>query len=248
MKKVYLLPGLLTTGNFFCGLLGLTFVMQQQYLYAAELCLVAMIFDFVDGQVARIRRSSTRFGIEYDSLSDMLSFGILPTFLAYSMVLQDMGRVGLGIAFLYSVCCALRLARFNSQVYKEEKKVFTGLPTPAAAGLICSMIVLAGRYEIHFLTTLLPFLMLSLSYLMVSTIRYPAFQGAGVRQKKPFLNLVGVIITATVVVSYPEVSFFFLFAAYTVAGVLSHYRFRRSARYIRSLLLTSPLPEDSENP
>ncbi len=247
MKKIYIVPSLLTTGNFFCGIIGLTFVMQNQYLYAAEICLVAMLFDFVDGQVARMSRSSTRFGIEYDSLADMLSFGILPTFMAYSIVLNKMGRGGLAIVFLYSVCCALRLARYNAQVYKEESKNFTGLPTPAAAGLICSLIVIAGRYELHLLIKVLPFLMLALSYLMVSTIRYPAFQGASLRRKKPFLDLVGVVITATVVVSYPEIAFFLLFSAYAATGILAYFRYRTCTRYIRSVLLTSPLPEDGES-
>jgi CDP-diacylglycerol--serine O-phosphatidyltransferase len=246
MRKIYILPSLLTTGNFFCGIFGLTFVLNGQYPYAAVLCLVAMLFDFVDGQVARVRKASTRFGIEYDSLADMLSFGILPTFLAYSMVLKNIERIGLGIAFLYAVCCALRLARYNSQLYKEERRSFTGMPTPASAGLICSLIVLAGRYEIMGLLKALPFLMLALAYLMVSTIRYPAFQGAHPKQKKPFLKLVGIVITATVVVAYPEITFFLLFAAYASSGILAHYRFRKCFSYIRSVLLTSALPEDNE--
>jgi CDP-diacylglycerol--serine O-phosphatidyltransferase len=246
MKKVYLIPSLLTTCNFFCGVFGLTLAFKGQYVYAAEACLVAMLFDFVDGQVARARRLSTKFGIEYDSLTDMVSFGILPTCLGYLLILDRMGRFGLGVAFLFAVCSALRLARYNAQVYREEKKCFTGLPTPAAAGLVCSFIFLAERYEIELLIKLLPFLMLGLSYLMVSTLRYPAFEGTSVRQKKPFLTLVGIVITAVIVVTYPEVSFFFLFSAYTAFGILAHFRFRRSTQWIRSVLLTAPLSEDSE--
>ena len=98
MKKVYIVPNLVTTCNFFCGLLGLIFAMEGQYLYAAEACVVAMLFDFVDGQVARVRGATTRFGIEYDSLADMVSFGILPTSMGYLMVLHRMGRIGLGVS------------------------------------------------------------------------------------------------------------------------------------------------------
>ncbi|MCX6353688.1 MAG: CDP-diacylglycerol--serine O-phosphatidyltransferase [Candidatus Aureabacteria bacterium] len=247
MRKVPLLPSLITTGNFFCGMLGMTFVIQNQYLYAAESCLVAMLFDFVDGQVARHHGGSTRFGVEFDSLADMLSFGIVPTFMAYSMILAGMGRFGMAIAFLYAVCCALRLARYNIQLNKEERRSFTGLPTPAAGGLICSVIVLVGRYDLNVMIKTLPFLMLGLSYLMVCTLRYPAFNGGGARKRKPFLNLVGIVISAVIVVIYPEISFFILFAAYAAYGVLAHFRFQTLTSWIRSILLTEPLPEDSEN-
>jgi len=248
MKKVPLLPSLLTTGNFFCGMLGMTFVMHGQYLYAAESCLVAMLFDFVDGQAARHRGGSTRFGIEFDSLADLLSFGIVPAFMAYSMILGDMGRFGTAIAFLYSICCALRLARYNIQLNKEERRSFTGLPTPAAGGLICSMIVLLRRYELNAMIKFLPLLMLVLSYLMVCTLRYPALQGASARKKKPFLNLVGIVLSAVIVVIYPEISFFVLFAAYAAYGILAHFRFQTITAWIRSILLTEPLPEDGKNP
>lgn len=247
MKRVSIVPSLITTGNFFCGILGMVFVTHGRYLYAAEACLVAMLFDFVDGQVARVRGATTRFGIEYDSLADMLSFGILPTFMGYSKVLEGMGRFGIGIAFLYAVCCALRLARYNAQLFKEERRSFTGLPTPAAAGLISSVVVLEGRYELPFIAKTLPFVMLLMAYLMVSTLRYPAFQGASSKQKKPFLNLVGIVITASIVVSYPEMSFFMLFAAYAMFGVLAHFRFRTITSWLRSFLLTSPLPGEHEN-
>lgn len=246
MKKVNLIPNIITTANFFCGLLGLTFAMKGQFLYAAEACFVAMLFDFIDGQVARRKGATTRFGIEYDSMADMLSFGILPTCMGYLMVLKDIGRIGMGIAFLYAVCCALRLARYNAQAFREERTNFIGLPTPAAAGLICSVIVFAGRYEMAFPIRLLPLLMLVLSYLMVCTLRYPAFQGAGARQKKPFLNLVVIVLTASVVVSYPELSFFLLFAAYASFGILAYFRFKTCTRFIRSILLTVPLAEDAE--
>lgn len=248
MKKISLIPGILTTGNFFCGILGMTFLAHGQYLYAAEACLIAMLFDFLDGQVARIRGATTRFGIEYDSLADMLSFGVLPTFMAYLRLLNGMGRFGMGITFLYSICCALRLARYNAQIYREERRKFTGLPTPAAAGLVCSVIVLEGRYEMEPLLKILPFLMLLLSYLMVSTLNYPAFQRVTARRKKPFLNLVGMVISASIVVIYPEISFFLLFAAYTAYGVLAHFRFQTVTSWLRSVLLTEPLPEDGKNP
>ena len=246
MKRVYLLPNLLTTANFFCGLLGLTFAMKGAFLYAAAACVVAMLFDFVDGQVARTRGASSRFGIEYDSLADMLSFGILPTAMGYMMVLHRLGRIGLGIAFLYAVSCALRLARYNAQAHEEEQSSFVGLPTPAAAGLICSVIVFAGRYELSFPVTLLPFLMLALAYLMVSTLPYPSFKRASVRQKKPFLNLVGIVVTASIIVSYPEICFLLLFTAYGSVGILAHFRFRRCARLVRAGLMSTPFPAENE--
>lgn len=108
--------------------------------------------------------------------------------------------------------------------------------------------MLAGRYELHLLVTFIPFLMLGLSYLMVSTLRYPAFQGTGARKKKPFLNLVGIVITASIVASFPEISFFILFAAYTASGILARFRFRTVTAWIRSILLADPIPEDGNSP
>ncbi|MDP8248017.1 MAG: CDP-diacylglycerol--serine O-phosphatidyltransferase [Candidatus Tritonobacter lacicola] len=214
MKKIYLVPNLLTTANFFCGLLSLVFTLNGYPVLSAQMILTGMLFDVLDGLIARARKKTSRFGLEYDSLADLLTCGIAPTLLIYSLVLKEMGQVGLGVAFLYSVCCALRLARFNAQVQKEEKHSFTGLPTPAAAGLIATFMLVTQKFGLESWRTALPFGVLVLSYLMVSTVRYPAPGSLSVWKRRPFFYLVVLILLACVFVAQPELCLFFLFAVY----------------------------------
>lgn len=219
MKKIYIVPNLLTTANFFCGLLSIVFSMEGALVPASQVILVGMLFDALDGLVARAKKKTSRFGLEYDSLADLLTFGIAPTVVLYRLVLGGMGRVGLGVAFLYAVCCALRLARFNAQVMKEEKHSFTGLPTPATSGIITTFVLVTSKFGLESLQKGLPFAVLILSYLMVSTVRYPAPGTLRVWKRKPFFYLVVLVLLACVFVAEPELCLFSLFAAYCLYGV-----------------------------
>lgn len=218
MKKVYLLPNLFTTGNFFFGVLSLLKSVQGQFGVAAKLLFISMLFDFFDGVVARRRRITSRFGLEYDSFADLVSFGLAPTVLLYGLYLKDLGRTGVGIAFLYAVCCGLRLARFNAQLQVEGKSGFVGLPSPAAAGVICSFVLTFSRFGFGGYVKTLPFVALALSSLMVSAFPYPTLFQVSLWKKRPFFYLVLIVLVMTVAVAQPEISLFLLFMGYASLG------------------------------
>ena len=240
MKKIYLVPSLLTTANFFCGLLALVFTLNGYLVLAAQVILIGMLFDMLDGLIARASKKTSRFGLEYDSLADLLTFAIAPTLLIYQLVLKDMGQVGLGVAFLYSVCCALRLARFNAQFMKEEKHSFTGLPTPACAGIVATFILVTHKFGLRYWSSALPFGLLVMSYLMVSTVRYPAVGSLRIWKKKPFFYLVVLVLLACVFVAQPELCLFLLFAAYCLYGPCRRIMSRRVSRQTESGMDMAP--------
>lgn len=213
MRKIYLVPNLCTTGNFFCGLMSMTLTIREEYSIAAWLILLAMVFDFLDGYLARLTRSISRFGVEYDSLADLTTFGLAPALLIYRAFLLDMGRLGIGAAFLFSVSAALRLARFNVQFHGEEKHEFRGLPTPAAAGVMATLILLVARFSID-PSGWLPVLMILLSYLMLSTVRFAALSRIEVYNRKPFIYLALIILCFVAIIFYAEAFFFLGFTGY----------------------------------
>lgn len=224
MRKIYILPNLFTTGNFFCGVLALSLLFQDKFIPAAFIIILAMVFDFIDGQVARLYRVTSRFGVEYDSLADFMTFGVATTFLIYRMFLVEMGRLGIGLAFLYSVFCALRLARFNTQVKKEEKTNFTGLPSPISAGILVSFILVINRYHLLGWGKAIPFIMVALCYLMISTYTYPTLISLRVRGKKPFLYLVGLVMGLAILIFWAELGLFCVFVAYMALGLIQSWR------------------------
>ena len=138
---IYILPNLFTTANIFCGFFAMISTMKQNYLYAAYAIVVAAIFDQFDGRLARLTRSTSKFGAEYDSLCDVVSFGVAPAFLMFHWALQPFGRLGWMACFLYVACGAIRLARFNVQVNIIEKNYFQGLPIPMAGGIVASSVL-----------------------------------------------------------------------------------------------------------
>jgi len=243
MKKIYILPNLFTTGNFFCGLLALLWIFQGRYIPAAFLIILAMVFDFTDGQVARLYHASSRFGVEYDSLADFLTFGVATTALAYRVALADLGRFGIAFAFLYAVMCALRLARFNTQVKKEEKTDFTGLPCPISAGIIVSYIIFIHRYNLKNWEKAVPFLMIILGVLMVSTYTYPTLLTLKARRKKPFLYLVAIVLALAIIIFWAEIGLLLAFLSYMslgLAGAFRHHARKRKAPEGESLPARNP--------
>ncbi|MEC4677242.1 MAG: CDP-diacylglycerol--serine O-phosphatidyltransferase [Nitrospirota bacterium] len=222
-KGIYIIPNLFTTGNLFCGVFAIMSVFHTQYLTAATAILVGSIFDVLDGKLARLTNTTSRFGVEYDSLSDLVSFGIAPGLLAYAWALQPYGRLGWMGLFLYIVCGALRLARFNVQVSSVESTDFIGLPTPAAAILVATMVMFDGNV-FALGDAVRPALTLALIYLlaflMVSNIRYRSFKGLDLRDRKPFNVLVGFILAFMVLVTIPWIMLFTLSALYVFLGIL----------------------------
>lgn len=220
MKKISLLPSLFTTGNLFCGIYAIFLVLNGKVYSGAWFVLSAIFFDFLDGTIARIKNMATRFGLEYDSLADLISFGFAPAMMVYLAQLKDMGRMGVALIFIYIACTALRLARFNTQKVTLHKMSFLGLPTPAAGGFIASSFILQEKYPCCVLIRIMPILLLILSALMVSTFRYPALGVFNLWKKKPFLNLVGIILCGTMVFLHLELFLFLCFSGYILFGIL----------------------------
>jgi CDP-diacylglycerol--serine O-phosphatidyltransferase len=227
MKRgVYILPNLLTSGSLFCGFYAMIAALNSKYLYAAVAIAIAILFDGVDGKVARLTKTTSRFGVEYDSLADLVAFGVAPALLIFSWALRPYGKFGWLAAFLYVACGALRLARFNVQLDTVESRYFRGLPIPGAAGLIVATVFLFYRLDVRGEVTNLFILLLIyvLAFLMVSNIRYPSFKNLELLKRKPFGTLVAMVLVIVVVVAEPAVMLFIFAAVYLLLGPVSAVR------------------------
>jgi CDP-diacylglycerol--serine O-phosphatidyltransferase len=221
MKRgVYILPNLLTSGSLFCGFYAIIAAFNGKYLFAAVAIAIAVLFDGVDGKVARLTKTTSRFGVEYDSLADLVAFGVAPAILVFAWALQPYGKFGWLAVFLYVACGALRLARFNVQLDTVEARYFRGLPIPAAAGLITATFFLLHRLGERGETKHLFLLLLTymLAFLMVSNIRYPSFKNLELLKRKPFSTLVASILVIVVVVAEPGIILFVIAASYLLLG------------------------------
>ena len=222
-QAIYVVPNLFTTGNLFCGLYAIIAVYDGSYVKAALAILVALIFDMLDGQSARWTKTTSQFGIEYDSLADLVSFGIAPAVLVYAWALNAHGVLGLAVVFAYVGCGALRLARYNVQAATGDNRYFTGLPIPAAASVLASLwifdhhILQLGQEVKPVLILIITFV---LAFLMVSTIKYTKFKGMRLRAGEGFLYLVWAVLGIMLIVAAPQIAPFLLFAGYAVSGVV----------------------------
>lgn len=218
--KFYPLPCMFTLASLFCGFYSMVYAVKGEFYIAAIAILIAAIFDALDGRVARMTRTTSQFGVELDSLCDMVSFGVAPGFLAYLWALEPYGRYGWLAAFLYVAMTSLRLARFNSQNVKSASKDFMGLPCPAAAAMIVTSVMfthyLGITGEVKHISLLL--LVYLLSYLMVSTHRYLSFKSPNQGKFKTFQVLVAMLLVAILVVAEPDIMLFALFALYILSG------------------------------
>jgi CDP-diacylglycerol--serine O-phosphatidyltransferase len=219
-RGVYILPNLFTTGNLFCGFWAIISVFQERFFYAAIAILLAAVFDVLDGKVARLSGATSKFGIQYDSLADLVSFGIAPALLAFSWALRPYGRFGWLAAFLFVACGALRLARFNVQTSSGEVKYFKGLPIPAAASMIALTIMLYLRLiETGWVKDIVILVMIYiLAFLMVSNIRYFSFKELGLAKRKPFSTFMFVVLSMIVIVMEPRIVLFGFVLAYVFSG------------------------------
>ncbi len=231
-RGIYLLPNLFTTMNMFCGFYAMVAAINGKFVAAAYAIVIAGIFDNLDGKIARATQSTSQFGVEFDSLADLVSFGVAPGLLMYQWVLSPLGRIGWLAAFLFVACGALRLARFNTQVGTVSSKHFVGLPIPAAAGMNAVMVLFC--HKIGMADQIPPLIILimlySLSFLMVSTIKYPSFKNAALFRNKNFNMLVTAILILIFIAAQPPVALFLIGTVYVASGPLVTLRYARLAR------------------
>jgi CDP-diacylglycerol--serine O-phosphatidyltransferase len=221
MKKgIYVLPNLFTTASLFSGFYAIVASFNEDYLKAAAAIMVALILDGLDGRMARMTNTTSKFGTEYDSLSDVVSFGVAPAVLAYTWSLFPYGKWGWIAAFLFMACGALRLARFNVQVGIIDKSVFNGLPIPAAAIVLASFVILrdflGGAGEFTHISVLIGMIVLAL--LMVSNIKYYSFKDLNYFVRKPFMSFILILCIFAVVVAEPQITIFTFTFGYAISG------------------------------
>jgi CDP-diacylglycerol---serine O-phosphatidyltransferase len=237
-RGVYLIPSLFTTGNLICGFFSLVSTFNGEYLQAALFIVLANVLDGLDGFVARITKTTSQFGVELDSLADLVSFGVAPAVLVYYWALVPWSTWGWLAACLYVVCGALRLARFNVQIKNVEKTHFVGLPIPAAAEMIAATVLLyfglggEGAANKEVILLLVIYL---LAGLMVSNLRYFSLKQKWVFKKKhPFWVLISAILFIKFFIAEPQIMFFSVFLLYTLSGpllwLLTVYKRRRDKR------------------
>ena len=219
-RGIYLLPNILTTANLFCGFYGILASMQGGYELSAVLLVVAMILDSLDGRIARMTNTMSKFGAEFDSLADLVTFGVAPAILTYSWALSAYGKWGWMVAFLFVVCGALRLARFNIQIGIIESRVFNGLPIPGAASVIATGIMLyfylGGHGKYHDFSILMTTVALAL--LMVSNTKYYSFKDLNFFSRKPFMSFVLIVIVLIIVAAEPQITLFTFSVGYSLSG------------------------------
>jgi CDP-diacylglycerol--serine O-phosphatidyltransferase len=231
-KGIYLLPNGITLCGMSCGFYSLIATLRGDFNDAGWLILVANIFDMLDGWIARVTNSASRFGVELDSLSDLLAFGLAPAMLVYNWQLHLLGRVGGAIALFFALCAALRLGRYNVQVDSVESRSFTGLPTPAAATIAASGALMCLKEGLNFehLVWLVMVLMFLLGILMVSNVRYLAAKTLLMRKRKPFGVLVVVAAVMILIWANPPMMLFACGLLYLASGLIMELYFRVTQR------------------
>lgn len=236
-KGVYLLPNLITSGSMFAGFYVIIASTDGNFVRAAWFIMLSAILDGLDGKVARMTGTTSKFGMELDSLADVIAFGVAPGVLMYTWALKPFGKLGWLAAFLYVVCGALRLARFNVQSSTVESKSFVGMPIPAAACIVATCVLLfyelGGTGTIKMVSVVL--LVFLLAYLMVSNVKYFSLKDPDLFKRQPFMMLVGAIMVLIVIVAKPEIMLFVIGMTYMVSGPIGHLFNRRQDKQTDSL-------------
>ncbi len=243
-RGTYLLPNLITTGSLFGGFYAIVAAINGNFEAAAIAILISLVLDGLDGRLARLTQTTSGFGLQYDSLSDLVAFGVAPALLVYLWALKPYGRFGWVAAFLFVVCGALRLARFNVQTGSIDPRYFNGLPIPAAATFVATGILFYHNLgdwapTRHIYTLVMIYL---LSFLMVSNLKFFSFKKPELFKRHPFQTLVALVLIFVVVATEPYIMGFVLSALYVASGVLSTYQ------YFRRPQVTEEKPEESPTP
>jgi CDP-diacylglycerol--serine O-phosphatidyltransferase len=225
-QGIYLLPNLFTTAALFAGFYAIIAGMRGDFESAAIAIFLAMVLDGLDGRLARLTNTSSKFGAEYDSLSDMVSFGVAPALVIFSWALGDLGKFGWSAAFIYVACAALRLARFNTQIDTADKNYFTGLASPAAAAIIASTVWVCndlgwvGAALPHEVAMLVGALTAIVGFLMIANFRYYSFKGIDFRGRVPFVVMIAVVLIFGLITLDPPSILLACFLGYALSGPL----------------------------
>jgi CDP-diacylglycerol---serine O-phosphatidyltransferase len=254
MRKIYIVPNIVTTANMFCGFYSVVASIHSDFVPASWAIVAAAVFDMMDGRIARMAKATSQFGVEYDSLSDLISFGVAPAALLYQWALSPFDRLGWLAAFLFLVCGALRLARFNVNVGIIPKSHFQGLPIPMGAGMVATFVIFnqalgwpSDKSAKNLLVLALTF---GLSSLMVSTVPFPSFKELNWRSRASFGFLLIGVLSMILIAVRPEVTLFLLLAAYVLASLAWNvYRLLATAGSPgRGRLRTGPEPGNPHGP
>ncbi|HKV54132.1 MAG TPA: CDP-diacylglycerol--serine O-phosphatidyltransferase [Candidatus Binataceae bacterium] len=233
-RGVFVMPATITSLGLLAGFYSLISSINAHFEVAAVMILIAFICDGLDGRVARVSRTSSQFGIEYDSLSDVVAFGCAPAALTYTWALKPLGAIAIAISGLYVVCAALRLARFNVQTGSVDKRRFVGLPVPGAAAMIAGTVLAYSYFELNSPLTLCTFAApatLALAGLMVSRVPYPSFKGIDLQKhSRVELLLGGLLVIAAMLLAMPQFTTFALATSYVLSGPFLMARGERIAR------------------
>jgi len=230
-RGIYILPSLFTTAGLFAGFYALIAAMQGRFELAAWALVAAAIFDILDGRIARLMHAESSFGAEYDSLCDMVSFGVAPAVLIYLWALTPLHKPGWLAAFLIAACAALRLARFNVQANATDKRYFQGLPTPAMAMLIATAVMFYADHGLQPSSWPWFVVAVALAYLMVSRVRFISAKDVDLKQKRPFVVVLAILFVLVLIVSNPHTVLFTMALAYCLHGpLLSIWQRHRAVR------------------
>ncbi len=223
-QGIYLLPNLFTTGALFAGFYAVIAAMRGDFESAPIAILAAMVLDGLDGRVARMTNTQSKFGAEYDSLSDMVSFGVAPALVMFSFALGDLGKFGWSAAFIYVACAALRLARFNTQIDTADKNFFTGLASPSAACIIvsavwvCNDLGWVGAGQPVELGYILGVLTATIGFMMIANFPYYSFKGLDFHGRVPFVVMIAVVFVFSLVTLDPPLVLLISFLGYALSG------------------------------
>lgn len=231
-KGIYLLPNLLTTAGLFSGFYAVVSSMNGKFEAAAIAIFIAMIFDGLDGRVARMTKTQSAFGAEYDSMADIVSFGVAPSLVVYNWALSGLGKFGWLASFLFVACAALRLARFNTQVGVADKNYFQGLATPASAAIVASLVWVGTEYQIHGpdYGIAIGIITMLLAVLMVSNFRYSSFKEVDWRSKVNFIVVLVIVLIFVVIASSPAEMLLLIFGLYALSGPVMTVRMVRKLK------------------
>jgi CDP-diacylglycerol---serine O-phosphatidyltransferase len=221
-KGIYALPNLITTASLFMGFYSIIASIQGKFYVAAIAILMSLVFDGLDGRIARITNTTSKFGAEYDSLADLIAFGVAPSLLAYIWAMSFYGKLGWMAGFLFVACGALRLARYNIQIGLIDSKFFNGLPIPAAAAVIATIVVFFDKMGVEgtFHDPYMMIIVIILALLMVSNIKYYSGKDMKLFARMPFMTLLVVIGIFLVIIYRPEEMSFIIFLGYAISGPL----------------------------